>query len=88
MEYAATAGALLLVLLLIAFNVRTNKWRNRRKKERREVEDRRGNKGRRKRNGLEHESELPDRRHESERRVGPVTRRHKKRRAEDRLGRH
>ena len=86
MVYAAIGLSLLFVFLLIAFNVRSNHWRNRRKKQRREVPDRRVNKGRRKRNNLDHESSLPDRRHGGDRRVGPETRRHKKRRAEDHLG--
>jgi len=86
MVYITIAISLLFVALLIAFNVRTNHWRNRRKAERRKIPDRRVNKGRRERNNLEHEDDLPDRR-EGDRRVGPITRRHKKRRAEDRLGR-
>jgi len=86
MVYAAIAISLLFVAVLIAFNVRSNHWRNRRNAQRRVVPDRRVNKGRRKRNNFEHESGLPDRRRSVERRVGPATRRHKKRRAEDRLG--
>ena len=87
MEYAAIAGSVLFVIILIAFNVRSNGWRNRRKSQRREVPDRRIGNGRRKKNNLDHESSLPDRRKDGERRIGPMTRRHKKRRAEDRLGR-
>jgi len=86
MVYTAIAGLILFVILLIAFNVRSNGWRNRRKSQRREIPDRRVNKGRRKQNSLDHESSLPDRRKGGDRRVGPVTRRHKKRRAEDRFG--
>ncbi len=88
MVYVAIFGSLLLVALLIAFNVRTDGWRNRRKAQRRKIPDRRVNPGRRKRNVLEHESKLPDRRMHGDRRVGPPTRRHKKRRAEDRLPHH
>jgi hypothetical protein len=86
MIYLAIFGSLLFIVLLIAFNVRTDHWRNRRSgKDRRKIPDRRVNPGRRKRNVLEHESKLVDRRRSSDRRVGPVTRRHKKRRAEDRF---
>lgn len=84
MVYAAIALSVLFVILLIAFNVRSNSWRNRRKSLRRKIKDRRIHKGRRKNNDLEHESSLADRRMHTDRRVGPVTRRHKKRRAEDR----
>ena len=88
MVYGVIAGLILFVILLIAFNVRSNGWRNRREEQRRKVQDRRvGGNGRRKRNTLEHESSLPDRRRAVDRRVGPVTRRRKKRRAEDHLGR-
>ena len=86
MIYSAVAGLILFVILLIAFNVRSNGWRNRRKSQRREIPDRRVNRGRRKRNTLEHESSLPNRRRGGDRRIGPVTRRHKKRRMEDRRG--
>lgn len=86
MVYVAVAGSLLFIVLLLALMVRTNGWRNRRKAQRRIIADRRVNPGRRKRNTLEHESSLPNRRKGVDRRVGPVTRRHKKRRAEDRLG--
>lgn len=88
MVYAAIAVSILFVVLLIVFNVRTNRWRNRREEQRRSVPDRRVSKGRRKRNEYEHESTLQDRRRGGDRRIGPVTRRHKKRRAEDRPGRH
>ncbi len=84
MVYAAIAVSVLFVVLLIAFNVRTNSWRNRRQSQRRKIADRRVNKGRRESNNLEHESGLAERRLHADRRVGPVTRRHKKRRAEDR----
>lgn len=87
MVYAAIAVSILFVVLLIAFNVRTHGWRNRRKAQRREVPDRRVNEGRRKRNEYEHHSSLKDRRDKGDRRIGPVTRRHKKRRSKDRLGR-
>jgi len=80
-------GLVLFVILLISFNVRSNGWRNRRKSQRREMHDRRIGNGRRKQNSLDHESSLPDRRKGGDRRIGPLTRRHKKRRAEDRLGR-
>lgn len=41
MVYAAIGLSLLFVFLFIAFNVRSNHWRNRRKKQRRELHDRR-----------------------------------------------
>lgn len=88
MVYAAIAGSLFFIVLLLALTIRSNGWRNRRKAQRRIVSDRRVDSGRRKRNTLEHESSLPNRRIGSDRRIGPVTRRHKKRRAEDHLGRH
>lgn len=84
----AIFGSLLIIVVLIALTVRTNHWRNRRKSQRRKIPDRRVNSGRRKRNHFEHESQLEDRRHNGDRRVGPSTRRHKKRRAEDRVGHH
>ena len=86
MEYAAVAASLLFVILLVSFNVRSNGWRNRRKNDRRAQGDRRVANGRRKNNGVNEDEEHPDRRHNGNRRVGPETRRHKKRRAEDRLG--
>ena len=86
MKYVAIFGSLFLIVLIISFSVRTNHWRNRRKAQRRVVPDRRVNPGRRKQNSLEHESSLPDRRKNGDRRIGPATRRHKRRRSEDRHG--
>ena len=86
MVYAAIALSLLFVILLIAFNVRSTHWRNRRNMDRRKVDDRRTANGRRKHNGFDHEGDQTDRRHVGDRRIGTQTRRHKKRRAEDRLG--
>jgi len=83
--YLAIALSLLFVLLLVAFNVRTDRWRNRRKGDRRKMPDRRKNSGRRVQELSDDDSELPERRVADERRTGLQTRRHKKRRAEDRM---
>ena len=78
---------LLAVILFVGFNTRNDKFRNRRKKQRRIYGDRRHNVvGRRKKMDFQHENQLRDRRyHESDRRVGPDERRRRKRRAEDRV---
>ncbi|MGB5966228.1 MAG: hypothetical protein WBF77_00225 [Sulfurimonadaceae bacterium] len=50
------------------------------------MKDRRVDKGRRKANQLQHESKLSERRHQrSERRQGEKTRRHKRRRKDDKV---
>jgi len=78
---------LLAVILFVGLNTRNDKFRNRRKKQRRIYGDRRHNiVGRRKKMEFQHENQLRERRyHDSDRRVGPDERRHRKRRAEDRV---
>ncbi len=86
MVFSAVAGSLLIILLLIALIIRTNNWRNRRKAQRRNVLERRVNPGQRKCNIHEYENAFSERRKCTDRRERAVTRRHKKRRTEDRLG--
>lgn len=75
------------VILFYWFKIRNpySGKNDRRKRERRVgAKERRKQKGRRKSNQLLHESKLPERRHEhAERRLGEITRRHKRRRKDD-----
>lgn len=83
MLYAKILLIVLVVTAIFAFNVRTDHWRNRRKTNRRKSRGRRRGMGRRTR--TEMNMVRRDRRHRVfDRRNGPVTRRHHKRRESDR----
>lgn len=69
-------AALLFVAAIIGFNVRTDSWRNRRKRERRKIQDRRKRIGRRTNDAVGRFNKHHDRRMTSDRRKGPLTRRH------------
>lgn len=86
MFYFEVAGLLLLgLIILIALNIHTDNWRNRRIEQRRQLDERRGGTGRRMRNNREFLAKASDRRRGLDRRMGPLTRRRKRRRAEDRF---
>lgn len=81
-------GVLVIILLWLKFHNPYSGKKDRRKEKRRSgLKDRRvEHQGRRKSNQLQHESKLPERRHHrSERRVGEKSRRHKRRRKDDKL---
>jgi hypothetical protein len=80
-------GALVIIFLWLKFRNPYSGSKDRRKEQRRVgMKDRRVDKGRRKANQLQHESKLPERRHErAERRQGEKTRRHKRRRKDDKV---
>lgn len=83
-------GFLVIAFLWLHFRNPYSGKNDRRKTKRRSgLKDRRVSSGRRKSNQLMHESKLPERRHQrSERRIGEKTRRHKRRRKEDKVGKH
>lgn len=80
-------GVIVIIFLWIKFHNPYSGSKDRRKEKRRTgLKDRRVDNGRRKANQLKHESKLPERRHHrSERRFGMRTRRHKRRRKDDKV---
>lgn len=86
MFYFEIAGLLLLgLIMLIALNLYTDNWRNRRVEQRRQLDERRGSLGRRMRNNRDYLAKAYERRRSLDRRMGPLTRRRTRRRVEDRL---
>jgi len=84
--YFEIAGLLLVgLIMLIALNLYTDNWRNRRVEQRRQLDERRGSLGRRMRNNRDYLAKAYERRRSLDRRMGPLTRRRTRRRAEDRL---
>lgn len=86
MFYFEIAGLLLVgLIMLIALNLYTDNWRNRRVEQRRQLDERRGSLGRRMRNNRDYLAKAYERRRSLDRRMGPLTRRRTRRRVEDRL---